>query len=256
MFYNTVVEVKCIILAYQPIIPMDNQLLLLISVYKNEKALLQQLIDDCLDEMDYLGAHYYMQAMYMLNRKIQTLHNIDDPHYDKKQWIKRSVEYSEKRVRGEKSDLMRSFYESEIRNGKEQLEKLNRVTPRNVLNNNTLLFNTIEKLMDKKAKSVKLILKKSDNLLLAFTYSKQSLKVTLPYVKQLIKNWVLNDESIIFLKNLGFCQNESEAKLVLTITGHRAFIISELGVILSKIVFEIFYFPEFNNESYIQFTEK
>lgn len=235
---------------------MENQPKLLISVYKSEKKLLQKLINECLKEMDYLGAHYHMEALTMLNRKIQILNNIDDPNYHIKKWIEHSINTSLKRMKHEKHDAMKALYEHEILDGKQQLEKLNYTSPRNRQADATLLFDVLEKLMNKKAKNVKLYLKKSDNLYLSFTYSKQTLNVTLPQVQKLTKAWILHNENIINFKNLGFNFDDNETKLILPLTGSSNHILGSLKTILSKIIFEVFNFPEFKNESYLQYTEK
>ena len=82
------------------------------------------------------------------------------------------------------------------------------------------------------------------------------MKVTLPHVKKLSKKWILYDDRINSFKNLGFDLAENNTKLILTLTGDKEKILKRVKIILSKIVFEIFYFKEFDNESYIQFTDK
>ncbi|HMF71954.1 MAG TPA: hypothetical protein VK616_10790 [Flavitalea sp.] len=95
--------------------------------------------------------------------------------------------------------------------------------------------------MDRKIKSLKLILKKTDNLLLSFSYSKETLKIVLPYVKQHTKKRILYDRIESF-KNLGFSLTENKSKLILALTGDKGDLSKRLKVILAKIVFEIFYF--------------
>jgi hypothetical protein len=51
---------------------------------------------------------------------------------------------------------------------------------------------------------------------------------------------------------LGFAFTEDESKLVLKLQGDKDEVLKELKIVLSKIVFEIFYFREFDNESYIE----
>ena len=80
--------------------------------------------------------------------------------------------------------------------------------------------------------------------------------MTLPYVKKHTKKLILHDDNINSFKNLGFNLTENETKLNLTLTGDKENILNRLKLILSKIIFEIFYFKEFENESYIKFTEK
>jgi hypothetical protein len=236
---------------------MDNQLKLLISLYEEEKFRLQKLIDESLVESEYLMAHYHSQALYQLNGRLQTLKNIDDKLFDEKYFIQRRIDGLQKRMGTESSDYMKDYYVKDLQRAKEELEKLNQIPkPATLPGNYNLLDETLKKLVDKKIKNLKLILKKADNLFLGFSYSKKTLKVTLPYVKQHIKKWVLYDDNISSFRNLGFNLIENETKLTLTLTGDKEDILKRLKVILSKIVFEIFYFKEFDNESYIQFTDK
>ena len=236
---------------------MDNQLKLLIFLYEEEKLRLQKLIDECLVETEYLMAHYHSEALYQLNGRLQTLKNIDDKLFDEKDFRQRRIDGLQKRMEAESSDYMKDYYVKDLQRSKDELEKLNQIPKQPMLPDNATLFDeTLKKLIDKKIKNLKLILKKADNLFLGFTYSKKTLKVTLPYVKQHIKKWILYDDNINSFKKLGFDLIENETKLTLTLTGDEEEILNKLKAILSKIAFEIFYFKEFDNESYIQFTDK
>ncbi len=236
---------------------MDNQLRLLISLYEEEKISLQKLIDDCLLEAEYLMAHYHSEALHQLNAKLRTLNNIDDKLYDEKYFRFRKINGLEKLMETDSSDYMNEYYITELRQAREALAKLNQ-TPKQVTipENLTLFDETLKKLVEKKIKNLKLILKKVDNLFLGFSYSKKLLKVTLPYVKSHTKKWKLSDDNINAFKKLGFALTENETKLTLTLTGDTEEILKRLNIILSKIIFEVFYFKEFDNVSYIQFTDK
>ena len=236
---------------------MDNQLKLLISLYEEEKIRLQKLIDECLVETEYLMAHYHSEALYQLNGRLQTLHNIDDKLYDEKSYKLNRIKGLEKHIATEASDLMKEYYSKDILKAKEELEKLNEIHNQQTQPKDpSLLDEVLQRLIQKKIKNLKLILKREDNLFLAFSYSNKILKVTLPYVKQHIRKWTLYDDNINSFKYLGFELTENESKLTLKLSGNKDDILVKLKVILSKIVFEIFYFKEFDNESYIQFTEK
>lgn len=49
---------------------------------------------------------------------------------------------------------------------------------------------------------------------------------------------------------------ENRSKLVLTLVGDKREILNKLNHVLAKIAFEQFYFKEFENESYIQYTDR
>jgi len=217
---------------------VDNQLKLLISLYEEEKVRLQKLIDECLVETDYLLAHYHSQALYQLNGRLQTLKNIDDKLYDEKNFRQRRIDGLQKRIETESSDYIKEYYEKDLQRAKEELEKLNQIPKQAALPDNETLFDeTLKKLVEKKIKNLKLILKKTDNLFLEFSYSRKILKVTLPYVKQHIKKWILYDDNINSFQNIGFDLTENEAKLTLTLTGDKEDILNRLKIILSKIIF-------------------
>ena len=236
---------------------MDNHLKTLISLYQEEKCKLEKLINECLTEDEYLHAHYYFIAMSQINGRLQTLQNIEDSNFDEKESELRTISFLEKQMEETDSILMKEYYSKALLRAKETLEKLNQLPLKTTNANATFLFDDVLiRLLDKEIKNVKLILKKSDNLLFAFTYSNKTLKVTLPYVKQLMKRWILHYDRIEAFRNLGFIMTENENKLVLTIAGSKQEIIGKVKLIFSKIVFDIFYFREFENESYFQFTEK
>ena len=236
---------------------MDNQLKLLISLYEEEKIRLQKLIDECLVETKYLMAHYHSEALYQLNGRLQTLHNIDDKLYDEKSYKLNRIRGLEKHIATEASEFMKEYYSKDILKAKEELEKLNEIPNQQTQPKDpSLLDEVLQRLIQKKIKNLKLILKKEDNLFLGFSYSNKILKVILPHVKQHIRKWTLYDDNINSFKYLGFELTENESKLTLKLSGNKDDILVKLKIILSKIVFEIFYFKEFDNESYIQFTEK
>ncbi len=236
---------------------VDHQLRHLISLYEEEKVRLQKLINECLIETEYLMAHYHSEALYQLNSRLQTLKNLDGKLFDEKDFRQRRIDGLLKHIETESSDHMREYFVKDLQRAMEELEKLNQTPNQSTLpENNTLLDETLKKLVDKKVKNLKLILKKEDNLFLGFSYSKKVLKVTLPYVKKHTKKLILHDDNINSFKNLGFNLTENETKLNLTLTGDKENILNRLKLILSKIIFEIFYFKEFENESYIKFTEK
>jgi hypothetical protein len=236
---------------------MDSQLKLLISLYEEEKIRLQKMIDECLVETEYLMAHYHSEALYQLNGRLQTLKNIDDKLFDEKNFRLREIDYLQKRIEAESSGYMKEYYEKDLQRNKEELEKLSRNPKQPTLpDTETLLDEVLKKLADKKIKNLKLILKKADNLVLGFSYSEKTLKVTLPYVKQHTKKWILSDNHINSFKKLGFDLTDSESKLTLVLIGNKEDVLKKLKTILSKILFEIFYFKQFANESYIQFMDK
>ncbi len=232
---------------------MENQLNTLITLYEEEKSRLLQLIEDCLKEEEYQVAYYNQRALYQLNGRLQTLHNIEDPYYDEKMGQKRLIASLEKRLVDTNSDAEKNYLIKKLQDYKEAVNKLNESTSEKAkTGNENILENSITDLLEKKIKSFRLILIKSDNLLLEFSHNKKVTKVVVPYVKALIDKQILNEQNMKKLINLGFESSGKQSKLVLELFRNKETIVKELKIILSKIVFEVFYFKQFQNESYIE----
>ena len=236
---------------------MENQLKTLISLYEEEKTILEKLIKECLADEEYLMAHYHSSALYQINGRLQTLNNIDDNFYDDKQYKISRINILEQQIENTDSGYMKEYYFKELLKTKEELEKLKQI-PIKVQQQDThlILDKALVDLLDKKIKNLKLFLKKSDNFFLSFTCSSKTLKVIIPYVKQHLKKWRLHDENLETLRNIGFDMPANGTRLVLIISGDKQTILNQLKTILSKIIFEIFYYKEFDNECYLQFTDK
>jgi hypothetical protein len=236
---------------------VDNNLNTLIAYYEEEKIRLLQLIDNYVKEDEYQLAHFHQEALYQLNGRLQTLKNIDDKLYDEKTFKRNTIKRMEERLSSETSEHMRDFLVKELSKKKEELARLDeRPVQTNNSDNKIILDEVFFKLLERKIKSFKLVLKKSDNLFLQFNYSNKALKVSLPFVKLHKKKMTLYNSSIRSFNHLGFSFTKNESKLVLELKGDKDEILGNLKITLSKIVFEIFYFKEFTNESYIEINEK
>ncbi len=235
---------------------MENRIQLIIAQCEEEKLQLQQWIKEFLAESDYLAAHYHSQALYRLNHQLYTLRSIDDKLYEQKFFREHRIEGLKRMVENEKFAHARDFFEQEILNTLKEIEDLNKTPSQEISKDDeTILEQALKDLIDKKIKNFKLILNKKNNLLLRFSYSNKKLNVSLPYVKHHVKKFLLTDEKIDVLKRLGFDLSDNQTVFSLIINDEKEKIIVRLRSILVKIVFEVFHYKDFKNESYIQFTE-
>ncbi|HXB42427.1 MAG TPA: hypothetical protein VNV85_00145 [Puia sp.] len=236
---------------------MDENLNTLIKYYEEEKSNLLQLIDDFVKEQEYEFADYHSKALRQVNYSLQTLYNIDDRLYDEKAARLKNIAYMEKLMESESSELMKKSLTKIIQTEKDGLDKLNQLPKLNFSFGNATIFkDTLKNLVDKEIKNFNLILNKADNLILKFSYHNKKLKVTLPFVKQHIKKYILHDDTLNKFLNLGFMLTDNNCALILRLTGKKEAVIDKLKIIISKIVFEVFWFKSFDNESYIQITDK
>jgi hypothetical protein len=235
---------------------LESKLSTLIAYYEEEKNTLLQLIDKCVKEEEYELAHFHQTALYLLNQKLQTLKNIEGKFYDEKSFKQKTIDLLEKELQSTNVEYLKENLTSVLLQRKEELEKLNQSSNKTDASGSVNIFDeTLMSLFDKKIKSFKLILKKAANLFFEFTYYGKTLKITLPFIKQHIKKSTFHYDHLESFEKLGF-KLTGENKLVLTVTGNKEEIEKKLKIILSKIVFELFYFKEFQNESYIEIKAK
>lgn len=236
---------------------MESKLHILIAYCKEEKNRLHKLIDDCVKEEEYQLAYFHQQALYQLIKQLQTLHNLGDIFYDEKHREQRWINELKKRIEETNSNEWKEHLNKQVQSHKEVLDKLNKTATQSTLSGKEkILDNCLSDLVQKKIKSIKLILIKSDNFLLHFHYHNKLLKVVVPHIKTLVDKQVLQEQHIKGFINFGFNWSGKQSKLILQLGGNKEIIAERLKLTLSKIVFEIFYFKQFQNESYIEIIPK
>jgi uncharacterized membrane protein len=236
---------------------VDNQLDLVISLYEAEEAQLEKLVESCLFEHEHLMAHHHSRALNRVGGRLTTLYNLRDGLYNSKEIARRGIESVQRLMETELRGSIKEYLSVDLERLKERLAQMEQVDPPATQPvDERLLLGTIGRLMDGKVKNLKLVLKESDNLLLKFTYSGKAMKLTLPYVKSLKKKAIFHSWTLAAFQKLGFVLSADEARLALTIRGDREKIMQALEVVLSKIVFEVFYYREFSKQSYLAFREK
>lgn len=78
----------------------------------------------------------------------------------------------------------------------------------------------------------------------------------IPNIKSLRKDFIIHEENIQHFFGLGFTNDSTETKLRLLLAKRdKEYLLTELRTIISKIVFEIFYFKEFEGDTFIEIAE-
>jgi hypothetical protein len=234
---------------------LEDKLNILISQLEEEKQRLTASMQQFLNEGEFLMAHYQSEALQKLSMKIQAVNNFADKLYDEKVYTKRRIESYKKIQQVQETSLPKEYYDKKIETEILKLEKLNQVPIEETsMKESHLLKETLTDLMEKKIKSFRLILKKNSNFYLDLQMIKKNLVVLFPFTKLSNNDFIWYEEKLRTLENLGFQLNQN--KLILHLNGTQEEIINKLMQILSKIVFDVFYFKTFENESYIQIKNK
>ncbi len=237
---------------------MDDQLALLLSLYEDEINQLEKRIEESLADKEYQMAHFHSEALFRIIRKVQTLRAIEDEFSEEKFLIGLTLKYLNAQLDSEISLEGKVLLQESIEEYKARLEKLNGIKPKDKTSNisNSFFEETLKRLLSREIKHLKLVLSKKDNLCLLFNYNKKILRITIPQVKQHLKNQRIAEYQIQLFEKNGFILSLNDSRLVLTLAGNNEEILNRSKIILSKLVFEIFNFKDFENESYVQFTEK
>ena len=102
---------------------------LLIAHLENERKLLKRMIKEASAEHDNLIVYYHSEALLELNLRLNVFYNFRDPYFNKKEELKRKINFSRKnefidkfspRVR----EFMKQLYEDEAKELEKDLQKL------------------------------------------------------------------------------------------------------------------------------------
>jgi hypothetical protein len=236
---------------------LDDTLKTLIAYYEKEKRHLRQFIDGYTKEWEYEFAHFHAQALFQVNRKLQTLYSLQDRRYDEKSTKQNSIRFLEERLQAESSDYLHEGLTKMLEQKKKELNKLNELSePVNDPPNGGALNEALNNILERRIEGFALLLSQDDNLLFDFSYKARTLKVVLPYMKRHLKTEMLSDENILVLQDMGFKYNSNKSRLILLLNGEKAVIVHEIRWRLAKIVFELFYFPSFEGKSSLSIRDK
>jgi hypothetical protein len=236
---------------------VDHYLKAIIALYEEEKTRLQERIEICLANEEYKIAHDHARALRRHNRRLQILHRLNDPQYERKQYLERKIRLLEQQVKETDNELLKTVFTNQIAAIRKDLSHLNKTItePKNEITTSQLQT-VLARLMNHQIKYVKLVLHQQNQFFLSFTYSGNQLKISLPYIRQLLKNEMLNHEKIEQLKHSGFYLNDSSSKLVLTIEGNPHRILDQVHLIISRVLFDIIHTEGLRGQSFLQWLEK
>jgi hypothetical protein len=230
---------------------LENDVVFLIQRLEEEQASLRHLIDTAVKCGEYLIAHYHSEAMEHVNRQLQTLRNLDDKRFDEKRGIKRLIQGSEKQLQSDLHENIKLYLEKEILKYKQELEKLDSLEKVSVAESN-ILAHHLDLLINNKIKKVKIVLRRDYDHFIEIKKYKAGVKIVLPHLKTLLKNYSIQDDNLSKFLGLGFKITNQENKLTLILNRHKAEMVDELKRILSIIVFEIYYFREFEGGTFLE----
>lgn len=232
---------------------MDEALETLIYALEEEKSNLLRLIDFSVKDQEFMLAHFHFQALRQVNRQLQTLNNLNDDLWDKKNFLLMGIENLKNQLEKETSVRFREYINKLIEANQKELDRL--IGTSKVYRekkDGCLIDKHIELLVGAKLRAFRIILMKDEGLVLEIKKIKRTIRIALPHVSRLIKNDILTDENINKLKGLGFQFPDKGSKLIMTLTGNDTELRGRIKTILAIIVFEVFYYKELDKEAFIE----
>ncbi len=231
---------------------MENKSAIVLALYEEEKARLEALIKECLEGLegpDYLTAHSYQKALYKVNITIRTLNRLEDKHYEHKQNYARRIANIRKDIESTDSEYLKKYYYELLQRETERFEDLNTIFPSDTSKlNDGILEKALVDLISKKIKKFKIIFNRSEGISLELSARGQVIKIVSSVVKK-------SDVSLLqlrLLQKLGFVFTKRN-KLVCQVKNIDENTLYELRLILSRIVFDVYYFRHPAKENFIEF---
>lgn len=231
---------------------MENKPAFVLALYQEEKARLEALIKLCLEGLegpDYLSAHNYQNALNRVNGTIWTLNRFEDKKYDDRQRYQKLLAIYENILLSKDDGSMKKHIPGIIQMIKEKLEELPETEPSgNIQNDSGILEKAILDLVSKKIKKFKIIFNKSEGVFLEISAKGRDIKL----VSSVVKKADLYSLQLGLLPKLGFRLTKRN-KLVCQLKNVNESSLDELRFLLTRIVFDVYYFRHPAKENFIEF---
>ena len=236
---------------------MEDDLLTLIKELETEKENLLRLVDKAVQEQDFLSAHFHFEAVTKANRQLQTLKNLNDEMYDQKHLLEVGIGNLRKRLEHETDDNVKSALGRFMAEKERELIDLHQ-RPKQTTgkNDSNLLKNYLDSFLKKKLRGLRVVISKSNNLLIEIRRSGGGVKLTIPNIRKLEKQHLLYERQFAKLKGLGFVLNTKAEKLTMLLQNDHHELSKKIETVLSLIVFEVFYFKQLGKDACIEIVNK
>jgi hypothetical protein len=230
---------------------MRTKLEKLIAAYEAERASLTAEMEECVVEMDYKKAHLFFKGLARVNQQLQTLHNLQDKWHDEKEDLIRSINLFEERL-VDVEEYMRDYYVRYLAYKKEKLAELPQSSAQQTSDGRTVR-DALGKLLAGELASFTLVLQESKRLYCHVKAVRKTLFLTVPEIRRHKANHTLRKSHVRKFLSLGFRLYDSKDKLMLFAPYSTQEEANAVQRILARITFEVFYFKELKNETFIKY---
>lgn len=230
---------------------MSSKLEKLIAAYEAECASLTAEMEECVAELEYGRANSFFKALGHVSQQLQTLYSIQDKWHDEKERLSRSIKFLEERITGEEEHLRR-FFTERVAKDKEKLAELNQAPTQKPTDGYTVR-NILSKVLAEEITGFTLVFQESKRLSCHIRLARRTLILTISEIRRHRSDDTLRKWHSRKLKDLGFRFYDNKDKLMLFAPYSVVEDIKVVQLLLARITFDVFYFKEFADETFIKY---
>lgn len=237
---------------------MEEKLKLLITYFAEEKAFLQQQIDEAVSESEFLTAHRIQKGLRIADEKLRILKSILDPNSEKKDGLCKMRDIFQAFLSKISNEFEAGLISREIQHIDQKLEVLN-IEPLPVLREgNGFLKKHFLGLIEGELEKLELYLQYQEEIIIGLEKSESYLQISVridPLEKSQekfrIEYWKKD------LKRLGFEPLENGSlHIVLPLGAYEDDSWSAVEYLLTRIYFEVFRLQGINGNAFLKIIQK
>jgi hypothetical protein len=227
---------------------MNEEINALLSIYKQEKELIESLIESDKLDNDHKAIYLNSKILFKIQRQISLIELLHDPHVREKEQLKRRSDYYAEKSR---SGEIKDYYVHLLAQIDQELEQLNSFSP-GYFNDGQEFDDAIFDLAENKIIAFIFHLRKEENLYLKFSIKKNKIIIRLtPFSDILVNDYFIKSARIV-LKQIGFKKNKSRTcfQFKYPLTGFKDAI--AIKTIVSRVVYEALYNYQVNKSTTLE----
>ncbi|RLJ77488.1 hypothetical protein [Pedobacter alluvionis] len=227
---------------------MNEEINELLSIYEQEKKLIESIIEEDRIDNDYIAIHINSKNLNRIQRQIALIKSLIDPYAQEKEQLKRTIDFFVKKSELEESNEYRTHMLAQI---DQKLDQLNSYKP-GYFNDGQEFDDVIFDLAEQKIEGFIFNLKKENKLALLFKRMDKEILLSVTNIKKLKKQHILDKNSRAVLKSIGFKEEKHLDSLVFTYGLDNFKDAIFIKTIVSRVIFDAFYFQELDKKTTIE----
>jgi hypothetical protein len=227
---------------------MNEEINELLSIYKQEKELIESLIKEDQIDHDYKAVYLNSKVLNRIENQIRIIKLFVDPHLEGKEQLKRRSDFLTEMSKIRQAE---DYYALQHEKINQKLEQLNSYKP-GYFNDGQEFDDAIFDLVENKISAFIFNLRKEENLYLRFSIKKNKIIIRLtPFADILSRDYFTKTAKIV-LKQIGFKKNKSRTcfQIKHQLDGFKDAI--PIKTIVSRVIYEALYNYQVNQSTTLE----